>query len=168
MNTKNMITTRTLLLPLVLLLAAAAKAGAEPLEIETVPPIQIMASTRTFRDVEKEQRLWWQRVMVAPALARLEKRGNAPWAADARKLLADAPDIVFAEPWQDKPTALQPIARSVVNGGCDDPAILILDEATSSLDAESERAVHAAAACASWARNTAGDVEITDPESSSE
>jgi hypothetical protein len=105
---------------------AAAKAGAEQPAIETVPPIQIVASTRTFRDVEKEQRLWWQRVMVAPALARVEKRGNAPWAADARKLLADAPAIVFAEPWQDKPTALQPIARSVVDGGCDDPAILIL------------------------------------------
>lgn len=105
---------------------AAVKAGTDRPEIETVPPIQIVAATRTFRDVEKEQRLWWERVMVAPALARLEKRSDAPWAADARKLLAEAPSIVFAEPWQDKPTALQPIARSVVNGGCDDPAILIL------------------------------------------
>jgi len=104
----------------------AQEMAADPPAIETVPPIQIVAATRTFRDVEKEQRLWWERVMVAPALARLEKRSDAPWAADARKLLADAPYIVFAEPWQDKPTELQPIARRVVDGGCDDPAILIL------------------------------------------
>jgi len=112
---------RSLFKPLV-----AAGAGANQPEIVTVPPIQIVAATRTFRDVEKDQRLWWERVMVAPALARLEKRGDVAWAADARKFLDAAPSIVFAEYWQEKPLALQPIARRLVNDGCDDPAILIL------------------------------------------
>lgn len=93
---------------------------------KAVPPIKIDSSARTFKDVEKEQREWCDRVLVRPALARIVARGDVPWAADARGFLKSAPDVLFAEQWHAAPTELGQQARKLLQAGCDDLSVLLL------------------------------------------
>ncbi len=92
----------------------------------SIPPIVISPDARDFRDVEKLQRIWWERVFVQPALARFKARGDLTWRKDAEKFLVDAPPVVFREQYGEKPYQLSRDAHGLVEAGCDDPAVLVL------------------------------------------
>lgn len=91
-----------------------------------VPPIVISKNARNFKDVEKEQRAWWERVLVQPAMTRMETRGDIAWKKDAAKFLMDAPPIVFSSRIVATPYPLAELGHQLVAGGCDDPAVLLL------------------------------------------
>lgn len=100
--------------------------GMEKRGAAAVPPIIISKDARDFSDVEKEQRAWWERALVQPALARMEARGDVAWKKDAAKFLADAPPAIFGERYREKPYQLAEDGRRLVAAGCDDPAVLVL------------------------------------------
>ncbi|MBC8127056.1 MAG: hypothetical protein H8M99_07920 [Gloeobacteraceae cyanobacterium ES-bin-144] len=91
-----------------------------------VPRIVISPTARNFHDIEKEQRVWWERVMVKPALARIASRGDVLWAADAKKLLATAPPLLFNEQNPIVPAEVNRLAHTLEKAKCDDPTVMLL------------------------------------------
>lgn len=101
--------------------------GMEKRGASAIPPIVIPNDARDFRDVEKKQQAWWERVLVQPALARFEARGGLAWKEDAAKFLVEAPPVLFTEQQREgNPLQLADNGRRLVAAGCDDPAVLVL------------------------------------------
>ncbi|MGL5017137.1 MAG: hypothetical protein ACRDBP_03310 [Luteolibacter sp.] len=100
--------------------------GMEKKGAEAIPPIVISPDARDFREVETAQQSWSERVLVRPALARFEARGDLAWKEDAVKFLREAPPLLFGERAIENPYQTNENGRRLVAAGCDDPAVLVL------------------------------------------
>lgn len=93
---------------------------------EAIKPINITPDAANHKDIAKAQQKWAERVWINPALARIEKRTDAPWKDDAEKFLRAATVEFFSERINPPPIQLAESARKLVNAGCDEPSVLIL------------------------------------------